>query len=131
MFGNPITNGGPQYGNDFGDDVIDPSQIHTSISAADTKPERPRVEAEKVRIWREQNTKLIVDKGARCSLFLMLTICNHNDIKSFRLTFNQHYMLNNIFLNSFFNQVVFLFFLVKKIMYLEVGKLWPAKASNK
>lgn len=41
---------------------MDPSQAYAAIAAADARLEQLRVEPEQIRIWREENTKLLAEK---------------------------------------------------------------------
>lgn len=46
------------------EEVMDPSQAYAAIAAADARIEELRSEPEKIRIWREENTKRLAEKDA-------------------------------------------------------------------
>jgi len=46
------------------EEVMDPSQAYAAIAAADARIEELRTEPEKIRLWREENTKLLAEKDA-------------------------------------------------------------------
>ena len=59
--GNLVNDQGDAGGGDF--EQIDPSQAYAAIAAADARLEQLRSEPEKIRQWREENTKLLAEKG--------------------------------------------------------------------
>jgi len=46
------------------EEVMDPSQAYAAIAAADARIEELRTEPEKIRLWREENTKRLAEKDA-------------------------------------------------------------------
>ena len=58
----PMTNGDEFVGGEM-EEHMDPSQAYAAIAAADARLEQLRSEPEKIRIWREENTKLLAEKG--------------------------------------------------------------------
>ena len=60
-----VANDGNAIGNEGGDEPerMDPSQAYAAIAAADARLEQLRSEPEKIRQWREENTKLLAEKG--------------------------------------------------------------------
>lgn len=58
---NLVTDQGDAGGSDF--ETIDPSQAYAAIAAADARLDQLRSEPEKIRQWREENTKLLAEKG--------------------------------------------------------------------
>ncbi|XP_076821025.1 clathrin light chain-like isoform X1 [Clavelina lepadiformis] len=57
----PMTNGDEFVGGEM-EEHMDPSQAYAAIAAADARLEQLRSEPEKIRIWREENTKLLAEK---------------------------------------------------------------------
>ena len=60
-----LVNGFDEFANGDGQERMDPSQAYAAIAAADARLEQLRAEPEKIRIWREENTKLLAEKGKR------------------------------------------------------------------
>ena len=59
-----LVNGFDDFGgNGDAKERMDPSQAYAAIAAADARLEQLRAEPEKIRIWREENTKLLAEKG--------------------------------------------------------------------
>ena len=58
-----LVNGFDDFGNGDAKETMDPSQAYAAIAAADARLEQLRAEPEKIRIWREENTKLLAEKG--------------------------------------------------------------------
>ena len=48
---------------DEGFEQMDPSQAYAAIAAADARLEQLRSEPEKIRLWREEQTKYLNEKG--------------------------------------------------------------------
>ena len=51
---------------DEGFEPLDPSQAYAAIAAADARLEQLRAEPEKIRLWREEHTKYLNEKGIDC-----------------------------------------------------------------
>jgi len=70
LFGAPdnneaqLANGG-DYGLENGEteERMDPSQAYAAIAAVDARLDQLRTEPEKIRQWREENAKLLAEKG--------------------------------------------------------------------
>ena len=59
-----LVNGFDDFGgNGDAQERLDPSQAYAAIAAADARLEQLRAEPEKIRLWREENTKLLAEKG--------------------------------------------------------------------
>jgi len=65
-----LVNGFDDFGNGDAKETMDPSQAYAAIAAADARLEQLRSEPEKIRIWREENTKLLAEKGWHSSLVI-------------------------------------------------------------
>ncbi|XP_078487364.1 clathrin light chain B-like isoform X2 [Ciona intestinalis] len=57
-----ITNGGLEFEEPAEPEQMDPSQAYAAIAVADARLEELRTEPEKIRVWREENTKLLAEK---------------------------------------------------------------------
>lgn len=58
-----MVNGLGDYGQETEAERMDPSQAYAAIAAADARLDQLRSEPEKIRQWREENTKLLAEKG--------------------------------------------------------------------
>ena len=47
-------------------EMMDPSQAYAAIAAASARIEELKAEPEKIRLWREENNKLLAEKGQNC-----------------------------------------------------------------
>nr|CAB3231792.1 clathrin light chain B-like [Phallusia mammillata] len=57
-----LTNGIGDFGQESEEERMDPSQAYAAIAAADARLDQLRSEPEKIRQWREENTKLLTEK---------------------------------------------------------------------
>lgn len=64
LFGGGAVENGVDEVDEAAAETMDPSQAYAAIAAANTRIEQLKAEPEKIRLWREENNKLIAEKDA-------------------------------------------------------------------
>lgn len=64
LFGGGAVENGVDEVDEATAETMDPSQAYAAIAAANTRIEQLKAEPEKIRLWREENNKLIAEKDA-------------------------------------------------------------------